>query len=156
MITAELDAAKTTSGIVPEDRARADIYGLIASLFYRPPSKDLLVAIAAEDGICSGAADSSLSQVWRELQSAAAKANAVSVKQEYDALFIGVGRAPVLMYGSYYLTGFLMEKPLVKLRRDLAQMGLARHESTREPEDHLSALCDVMRFLIVGDRETAP
>ncbi|MEQ1517884.1 MAG: molecular chaperone TorD family protein, partial [Usitatibacteraceae bacterium] len=76
--------------------------------------------------------------------------------EEFESLFIGVGRAPVLLYGSFYLAGFLNEKPLAELRTDLAKMGFARDGAVRETEDHLAALCDVMRAMILGDVANVP
>lgn len=130
-----------------EETARADLYGLLASLFYAPPSKETLAAIAAapDDG------DSILQQAWRQLAAACRTADAQQVREEYDALFIGVGKPEVMLYGSYYLSGFLMEKPLAALRDDLASLGLQRNEGMPESEDHIAALCEVMRYLIASD-----
>ena len=140
-----------------EDKARAEIYALLSSLFYyAPPSKELLRVIATGSVICNDEAGSDFCRAWRALQQAAAQADAEVVKEEFDAAFIGTGRQPVMLYGSFYVAGFLHEKPLALLREDLTKMGLARRGDRHESEDHLSALCDVMRFLIVGDAETPP
>lgn len=136
--------------VAQEDLARADMYALIARLLYAPDGQ-LLRAIATTDEIVAETANAPLAEAWRALASAAESCDAQTVKDEYEKLFIGVGRPEVMLFGSYYLAGFMMEKPLALLRDDLAQMGLARNESVREPEDHLSALCDVMRYLIAGD-----
>lgn len=93
---------------------------------------------------------------WRRLQEAATVIPPEAVQEEFDTLFIGVGRAPLLPYASYYLTGALMEKPLAKLRRDLTRLGLTRVPDIGEPEDHISSLADVMRFLIAGDGQVPP
>lgn len=130
----------------PEDMARADLYALIANLFYAPPDRELLDAIVAADPISPGG---ELFAPWKALQNAASRADAETLKVEHETLFVGVGRPPVMLYASYYLAGFLMEKPLAKLRGDLANIGVARRESVAEPEDHIAALCDVMRMLIV-------
>jgi TorA maturation chaperone TorD len=134
--------------VAQEDLARADMYALIARLLYAPDGH-LLRAIAASDEIIADTAP--LKESWHALACAAQDCDAEAVEEEYEKLFIGVGRPEVMLYGSYYLAGFMMEKPLALLRDDLAQMGLARNESVCEPEDHLSALCDVMRYLIIGD-----
>lgn len=130
-----------------EEVARADLYGLLAALFYAPPTPELLTAIAQAqyegDGI--------LQQAWSQLAVACAQADPQKVREEYDALFIGTGKPEVMLYGSYYLSGFLMEKPLAALRTDLADMGLERTESMSESEDHIAALCEVMRFLITAE-----
>ena len=134
--------------VAQEDLARADMYALIARLLYAP-DEQLLRAIATAEEIIAETAP--LAEAWHALAAAADACDAEAVIEEYEKLFIGVGRPEVMLYGSYYLAGFMMEKPLALLRDDLAQMGLARNETVREPEDHLAALCDVMRYLIIGD-----
>jgi TorA maturation chaperone TorD len=130
-----------------EEAARADLYGLLASLFYAPPPQALLESIAA----APAAGDGVLEQAWAGLMEACKASRAEAVRDEYEGLFIGVGKPEVLLYGSYYLSGFLMEKPLAALRTDLAALGLQRDESVTESEDHLAALCEVMRYLIAAD-----
>ena len=136
--------------VAQEDLARADMYALIARLLYAPDGQ-LLRAIATADEIVAETANAPLADAWRALASAAEACDAQTVEDEYEKLFIGVGRPEVMLFGSYYLAGFMMEKPLAILRDDLAKLGFARHDSVNEPEDHLSALCDVMRYLITGD-----
>jgi TorA maturation chaperone TorD len=143
----EIDRASEDD--LPEERARADMYALIAALFYGPPSPNLLAMLAAAPGL-AGEGDASLPAAWVRLQRAAANANAEALREEYDAYFITIGEAPVMLYGSHYLTGYLHEKPLAELRTALAEMGLARKEDAREPEDHISAVADVMRHLILS------
>lgn len=130
-----------------EEEARAEIYGVLATLFYAPPPQALLDAIAA----APAAGDSLLEQAWNELADACRHVQPARVREEYEGLFIGVGKPEVLLYGSFYLSGFLMEKPLAELRADLAKLGLERSEAMPESEDHLAALCDVMRYLITSD-----
>ena len=144
-----------SSRVLPEDRARAEIYALLGNLFYQPPSAELLKTIATSQTLCNDGAESGFCQAWRALQEAAANADAEAVKDEFDTAFIGTGRQPVMLYGSFYLAGFLNEKPLAQLRDELTKMGLARSGDSHETEDHISALCDVMRFLIAGDQDTA-
>ena len=150
MTTAVTQVRLSPPPVAQEDLARADMYALIARLLYAP-DEQLLRAIATTDEIVAETANAPLAEAWRALASAAGSCDAQTVKDEYEKLFIGVGRPEVMLFGSYYLAGFMMEKPLALLRDDLAQMGLARNESVSEPEDHLSALCDVMRYLIAGD-----
>ncbi len=138
------------------DLARAEIYALLGSLFYHAPSPDLLRIIATGTVICNDAVDSDFCLAWRALQQAAANTDAEAVEDEFDATFIGAGRQPVMLFGSFYLAGFLHEKPLAWLREDLRKMGFARLGDRHESEDHVSALCDVMRFLIEGDAATPP
>ena len=139
-----------------EDLARADLYALIGSLFYTPPAKELLSNIASNVVICNDEPVTDFCHAWRALQHAAAQIDAEAVKDEFETAFIGTGRQPVMLYGSFYESGFLHEKPLVLLREDLTKMGIARRGDRHESEDHVSALCDVMRLLIAGDAETPP
>ena len=130
-----------------EETARADLYGLLATLLYAPPSQALLDTIASARTEGEGV----LERAWADLVAACREASEDAVRSEYDQLFVGVGKPEVVLYGSYYLSGFMMEKPLVELRDDLARLGLARPESVPESEDHLAALCEVMRYLIASD-----
>jgi TorA maturation chaperone TorD len=130
-----------------EETARADLYGLLATLFYAPPSQELLDTI----GSSQAQGDGVLERAWADLAAACRQAQAEPVREEYEQLFIGVGKPEVLLYGSYYLTGFLMEKPLAVLRTDLANLGLQRSDSVAESEDHIATLCEVMRYLIASD-----
>ena len=145
-----------------EDLARADLYGLLATLFFHAADADLLQRIAAAplDPIGDGdiaaadaqaAASSALTQAWRKLVARAGQTTAEQADDEYTELFIGVGKPEVFLYGSYYQAGFLNEKPLVVLRDDLRRYGLERAEGITETEDHLATLCEVMRYLIAGD-----
>lgn len=130
-----------------EEAARADLYGLLASLFYAPPSQQLLHTI----GSAKTVGDSVLEHAWAELSDACSLAQAEPVREEYEALFVGVGKPEVMLYGSFYLSGFLMEKPLAALRTDLAMLGLQRDENIPESEDHIASLCEVMRYLIASN-----
>lgn len=129
-----------------EETARADLYGLLATLYSAPPSQDLLDTIAS----ARSEGDGVLQHAWAELVGVCRSAQAEAVRDEYETLFVGVGRPEVMLYGSYYLSGFLMEKPLAALRTDLAQLGLERDESVPETEDHIAMLCEVMRYLIAS------
>ncbi len=156
IVDAPHNEAPVNSRVLPEDQARAEVYALLGNLFYQPPEKKLLQAIANSNSMCNDGSDSGYCRAWRALQDAAAVADAETVQAEFDTAFISPGRQPVMLYGSFYLAGFLHEKPLAQLRDELMKMGLARSGSSHETEDHLSALCDVMRFLIAGDRDTPP
>ena len=142
--------------VLPEDQARAEIYALLGNLFYQSPSAELLETIATSQTMCNDDIDSGFCRAWRALQQAATNADVEAVKDEFDTAFIGTGRQPVMLYGSFYLAGFLNEKPLAQLRDELTKMGLARSGDSHETEDHISALCDVMRFLVAGDQDTPP
>jgi TorA maturation chaperone TorD len=93
---------------------------------------------------------SELGRAFVALAREAAATSAADAKSEYHDLFIGIGRGELVPYGSYYLTGFLHEKPLAELRETLAGLGIARDSSVKEPEDHIAALCEVMAGLIDG------
>jgi TorA maturation chaperone TorD len=137
-----------------EDAARANLYGLLARLLYAAPDAALLQAIAGADEIA--APESALAGAWHGLQAVSEVMDVEAAEEEYGRLFIGLGQGEVMPYLSWYLTGFLMEEPLAKLRVDLAELGLARAVEVSEPEDHIAALCEVMRWLATGDAETAP
>jgi TorA maturation chaperone TorD len=137
--------------VPPEDRARADLYALLSRLFYAPPDDALLHALGGSDEMISEAEDAGLVLAWHDLITESALAQIDAVREEYDKLFVGTGKAAITLYGAAYTTGPSSAKPLVTLREDLAALGLARREAVGEPEDHFSALCDVMRFLITGD-----
>ena len=133
-----------------EETARAEIYGVLSALFYAAPSAELLdkLQVAVTQAPRAGAV---LEASWGELVGAARSLPFEAVIREYDALFGGVGRPEVYLYGSHYLSGFLNEKPLAALRTDLEALGLARDEAMAETEDHFAYLSEVMRYLIAGD-----
>jgi TorA maturation chaperone TorD len=133
-----------------EETARAEVYGLLAQLWYASPTPELLSAlrVAATEAPAQGAF---LEEPWRELVGAARAQDAAAIAAEYDALFGGVGKPEVWLFASHYLAGFLNEQPLVRLRDTLAQLGLARDEAMSETEDHIAYECEVMRYLIAGD-----
>lgn len=148
------DALPMAQEISDEDLARADLYGLLASLFFEPPSNDLLHRIAASAAYGNGQdapQEADLTIAWKALVDLAAQSNEKDWKAEYEEYFIGVGKPEVFLYGSYYLAGFLNEKPLVQLRDDLATLGIRGSESITETEDHIATLCEVMRYLIAGE-----
>jgi TorA maturation chaperone TorD len=143
------DPLPTTSAL-DEETARAEIYGLLSQLYYAPPAAELLAAlrVAVTDAPAQGAY---LEEPWRGVVAAAREFDQQAIKNEYDALFGGVGKPDVYLFGSHYLSGFLNEKPLARLRDTLAELGLARDETMPETEDHIAYLCEVMRYLIAGD-----
>ena len=136
----------------PDDvaAARAQEYALLATLLGRAPDAKLLESLAALRGDATplGVAHAALAQ-------AASETTVERVEREYFNLFIGLGRGEILPYGSYYLTGFLNERPLARLRADLAPLGIERAEGNKEPEDHAATLCEIMAGL-VGGRLPAP
>jgi TorA maturation chaperone TorD len=127
------------------DAARAQEYALLATLLFSAPSQALLEQIAQlrNDATPLGRAHAALAE-------AASSAVAADVEREYFDLFVGLGRGELLPYASYYLTGFLNERPLSRLRDDLAALGIARAENNFEPEDHAATLCEIMSGLAAG------
>lgn len=133
-----------------EELARAELYGLLARLWLAPPDAALLqqFQVAVTQAPQPGAF---LEAPWQALVAAMRATTPAAAAEEYEALFLGVGKPEVFLYGSYYLAGFLNEKPLAELRHELARLGLARDETRGETEDHVAGLFEVMRWLIAGD-----
>ena len=129
-----------------EDLLRADLYNLLAKLLSAPPTRETLDQVAAlsGDGSDLGEGISALSKL-------AASTSPKAAEREYNALFIGLGRGELVPFASFYLTGFLNEKPLARLRGHMAEMGIARNPDVKEPEDHIATLCEMMAGLIRGD-----
>src|SRR5215470_5015924 len=127
------------------DAARAQEYALIAALLARAPSAELLERLSGLRGDATplGVAHAALAE-------AASRARPDKVEREFFDLFIGLGRGELMPYGSYYLTGFLYERPLSRLRADLAKLGIERAEGNVEPEDHVAILCEIMAGLAGG------
>lgn len=127
------------------DMLRASAYTLLAQMLARPPSRELLGAVAALRGD-----GTPLGQALGSLAAHAAEADPAELTREYNALFIGVDRGELVPYASYYRTGFLHEKPLAHLRQDLEALGVERAPGIPEPEDHIATICEVMAGLITG------
>lgn len=132
-----------------EDRARADHYALIARLFFAAPDAPLLEAIVAT-GEALGRGEGELARAWAALAEAARSTDAQAARAEYEALFHAISRPEVMLYGSFYIAGFLMEEPLADLRADLAALGLSRRFGVAESEDHIAALSEAMRHLVLA------
>lgn len=129
----------------PEDRLRADLYNFLGLLLARPADQLLLDQTAQLTGD-----DSPLGQAVSGLSRVAKASKPKAVEREFNALFIGLGRGELLPYASYYLTGFLNEKPLARLRQDMAALQVTRAENVFEPEDSMASLMETMAGLIVG------
>ena len=139
----DLYGGKEMAGDIDEmDAARAQEYALIAALLTRAPDAQLLSNLSELRGDASP-----LGMAHVALAEAAAHADAHRVEREFFDLFIGLGRGELLPYGSYYLTGFLHERPLARLREDIGIIGIARAEGVVEPEDHAGILCEIMSGL---------
>jgi TorA maturation chaperone TorD len=131
--------------VVEEDILRADMYAFLASVLRTEPSDALIseVAVLEGDRTPIGSACLTLAHLAKNLD------NGV-IRNEYVELFIGVGRGELLPFASFYLTGFLNDKPLANLRADMASIGIKRAASVKEPEDHIASLFDIMSGLIRG------
>jgi TorA maturation chaperone TorD len=143
--------AGTNTMTIPQpdqDGLRASVYGLLAHLLAKPPSPQLLGLLdEIEEG---GPVADELATAWRLLKVAAREHKPEALDDEYHNLFIGIGRGELVPYASWYLTGFLMDRPLAYLRRDLNVLGIERQPGTNDPEDHAAALCESMRVIITA------
>lgn len=132
--------------ISEHDQLRADIYQLLAALFRQGPNQSLIEFLATleiDDD------NNEMSQAWLAVKNAAKQTNVEQLEDEYFAIFLGVGCGEILPYGSWFITGSLLDKPLALLRQDLKQLGYERNENIAEPEDHISALFEVLAHLII-------
>ena len=137
----------------PHEQSRADLYALMARLLLAPPDDELLHGLAQAPAL-EGAAlpqeeRTPLARAWDALRQAA-RGDGDAIRERFDALFVSAGQPLLNPYASLYRAGFLMETPLAELRQSLAALGLRRRAGVGEPEDHLGALCEVMRLLITG------
>jgi TorA maturation chaperone TorD len=132
--------------LASEDALRAQMYRFLARLLSAPADGALLKSVSEMEGDETG-----LGKAMLSFAKMAQKVDLTQAEEEYHELFIGVARGELLPYGSYYLTGFLHEKPLSKLRNDMARLGIARDADRKEPEDHIASLMDMMAGLITGE-----
>ena len=141
--------AGPVSGWDNGDALRANMYSLLGSMLAAPPTAALLRLLSEIDEPVE-AHNEGLGQAWQVLGLAGQCATPQALAEEYHELFIGLGRGEVVPYGSWYMTGFLMDQPLALLREDLKRLGFARQDGVAEPEDHAAALCETMSLLISG------
>lgn len=130
-----------------EDALRVHLYRLLAHYLAAPPSEadlQLAAGLSASKGTPLGDRVIALAE-------AARSTTAEREADAYQTLFIGLGRGVFVPFGSYYLTGFLHEKPLARLREDMAALGIARSDDVSEPEDHIASVLEMMGGLIGGD-----
>ena len=132
--------------VTDADSVRANAYGLLGTLLAGPPRQEIFDLLA---GIDPPSGDG-LGTAWRELMRAAKRADVEAVDDEYHDLFIGVGRGELIPYGSWYRTGFVMDRPLAVLRSDLSALGFERRDEVREPEDHAAALLETMALIVAA------
>ena len=131
--------------IPEEDILRARFYALLGRLLAAPTTEDDLQNIRSLEGD-----ETELGTALGSLATIAAKTSLEAATDEYETLFIGVVKGELIPYASYYLTGFLQEKPLAELRGDMVRLGIARSEDLVEPEDHIAVVCEMMHGLITG------
>lgn len=142
---AEADAVRG-SGVPEEDALRARFYGWLAFVLGAAPSPDILDSLRSLQGD-----ETEIGRALGTLAAVAARTTSEAAEEEYNALFVGAGQGGELFsYKSYYLTGFLYEKPLAELRADMAKLGIESSGATKEPEDHIATLCEMMHGLITG------
>ena len=133
------------------DALRANTYGLLGALLAGPPRNEIFDLLAGiEVPFTEDPSTDGLGAAWEALRGAARHADVGAVDDEYHDLFIGVGRGELIPYGSWYLTGFVMDKPLAVLRSDLAALGFERQDDVKEPEDHAAALLETMALMVAS------
>lgn len=140
-----MTAMAQTQPVLEEDRLRADLYNFLGLLLSGPPDQLLLQQCAGLSGD-----DGPLGEAIKSLARVAKVTKPKAVTTEFNALFIGLGRGELLPYASYYLTGFLNEKPLATLRNDMAARGITRAPNVYEPEDNIASLMEMLGGMIVG------
>lgn len=132
-----------------EQTLRTEIYLVLSALFRSAPSEEMIEFLTSLEVEPS---ESAMQKAWIALQQAAKDSNREALEDEYQELFIGIGRGEVMPFGSWHMTGAMMEKPLAEIRHDLELLGFERDENVKEPEDHIAALCEVMSML-TGEEE---
>ncbi len=137
--------ASLVSDVSEEDALRAQIYDLLAVMLRKPPAADFLTKISGLTGD-----ESDLGRGINALARLAQASSPEKIDAEFHRLFIGLGRGELLPYASYYITGFLNEKPLAKLRGDMTELGMVRDAAAYEPEDNIGSLCEMMAGMIHG------
>ncbi|GJE16013.1 TorD/DmsD family molecular chaperone [Methylobacterium marchantiae] len=152
----EAEAASGAPGVTARvaddvDLLRAHLYDLLAALTGRAPSDDVLSILAGSSGD-----ESPLGRACSALAREAAGADPAKVGREYFDLFVGVGRGEIVPHASYYLTGFLNERPLARIREDLARLGIEASGRMSEPEDHVAMLLETMAGLVSERFDTGP
>lgn len=138
-------AAQNLNIINNEDQLRADMYSFLANLLRAEPSAELVNQLTKLESD-----ESPIGKSIKTLSKLASSLDLPTIRDEYVRIFIGVGRGEILPFASYYLTGFLKDKPLAKLRNDMKEIGIQLAENVKEPEDHIASLFDMMSGLILG------
>jgi len=143
-----MDESGSTAAVLvsEEDALRAHYYRFLSRLLAGIPDRDTIAAAATLEGD-----DTELGRGLSALSKVAGSSSERDIDDEYHALFVGLGRGELVPYGSYYMTGFLNEKPLAVLRTDMRKLGIARAEGVKRSEDHIAALCEMMAGMVMGD-----
>jgi len=131
--------------VLEEDLLRAQVYALLGELLARPPSQDVIDLVQGLEGD-----DTPLGAALNELAAAGRGLTVEDAETEYNAIFIGITRGELVPYASFYITGFLHDRPLADLRTDMSRLGIAKSDDVSDPEDHIAALCEMMRGLMTG------
>lgn len=139
------EVLKNDLNISEEEQVRSDMYNFLSGVLQSEPNDELLKSYVKLKGD-----ETPVGQSFSVLSDLASKLSPNDIRSEYQDLFIGVGRGELLPFGSFYITGFLHDKPLATLRRDLNAMGIQRSSEFKEPEDHIACLCEVMSGMILG------
>ncbi|MCP4407525.1 MAG: molecular chaperone TorD family protein [Gammaproteobacteria bacterium] len=150
-MTSKTDIHQATSALAPEEQARAYVYSLLGALLAAPANEQLL-GILERIKSETVSQKSIMAKAWNMIRRAACEDNPDQIADEYHDLFIGLGRGELIPYASWYLTGYLMEKPLAALRGDLEKLGFTSKTERAEPEDHIAALCEVMGMVIAENK----
>ena len=137
--------AKIIQNINEEDQLRADMYSFLANLLRGEPDEKLVKQLTFLKSD-----DSPIGKSIKTLSKLALSLDLSTIRDEYVRIFVGVGRGEILPFASYYLTGFLKDKPLAKLRQDMEKIGIRLEDNVKEPEDHIASIFDMMAGLIVG------
>jgi TorA maturation chaperone TorD len=138
--------------VAPEETARANFYGLIARLFYAPPDEQLISELLRAQPI---EGEAPIAAAWRDMVEACRNVFPVTLEHEHTTLFVGTGKAEVTPYLSHYVIQHATDNPLVELRQQLADWGIGRRQEVPEYEDHVSGVCEVMRFAIAVQHRSA-
>ena len=141
--------------VAPEDQARADLYAVLGRLYADAPDAAFLATLGDAKRLVHPQVNP-VAEAWNRLLDASAAMDAEAAAQEYTDLFVGVGKSDVNLHASHWESGFMMEKPLADLRGELDALGLARIGAATMLEDHLAALCETMRIMIVGLGDRPP
>ena len=140
--------AKIVANINEEDQLRADMYSFLANLLRAEPDEKLVKQLTLLESD-----DSPIGKSIKTLSKLATSLDLPTIRDEYVKIFLGVGRGEILPFASYYLTGFLKDKPLAKLRQDMQDIGIKLEDEVKEPEDHIASIFDMMSGLILGKFE---